>query len=177
MKLLITALLFIGAIGAQEALKYTASANFSFDLSGPVDTRVATWGTAEASIKYITFNPPTGYRVRILRASGDLVAWPMVLDTYAPVKPGKYAGVLLGLSTTAPDGSVRGDFMADNCFMYIQAGLDAVPVRAAFDRKVDVLLEADNKLAVKVASWLNTTGVPIHIEPTLTIVYRFERGL
>jgi hypothetical protein len=155
---------------------FTASTNFSFDLDGPVDTRPGTWGTAEASAKFITFAPPAGYRVRILRASGDLVAWPQVLDG-VPVKPGRYAGVLLGLSTTAQEGSVRGDWLADNCFLYVQAGLDATPVRAAFDRKTDALLEPDHKLALKVASWLNTTERKIHIEPTLTIVYRFEKGL
>jgi hypothetical protein len=35
-------------------------------------------------------------------------------------------------------------------------------------------LEPDNKLLVTVASWLNTTGKPVHIEPTFTVVYRWE---
>jgi hypothetical protein len=164
------------AFFALLAQTFTASGNFSFDLDGPRDTRAGTWGTAEAATKYITFSPPAGYRVRIVRASGDLVAWPQVLDG-VPVPAGKYAGVLLALASTAPEGSIRGDWMADNTFVYIQAGLDAVPVRAPFDRRLDAMLEADNRLAVKVASWLNTTGRPIHIEPTFTLQYRFEKLL
>jgi hypothetical protein len=153
---------------------WMASSNFSFDLHGQADTREGTWGRAEAATKAITFTPPIGYRVRILRASGDLVAWPLLSGPLP--QDARYAGVLLGLQTTAPDGSVRGDWLADGVFLYVQAGLSREPVRISFDRdtKVGGLLAPDNKLIVKVASWLNTTGVPIHIEPTFTLTYCFE---
>ena len=54
--------------------------------------------------------------------------------------------------------------------------LIAIYEYAHFDYdKVNVLLEPDNKLLVKVAAWLNTTGRPIHTEATFTVVYRYER--
>jgi hypothetical protein len=51
------------------------------------------------------------------------------------------------------------------------------PLRASFDREVSVngLLESDNVLVIKVASWLNVTGKPIHMEPTFNVTYQFER--
>jgi len=38
------------------------------------------------------------------------------------------------------------------------------------------LLAADNILYVKVAVWLNDTGLPIHIEPTWVSVFQVEDG-
>jgi hypothetical protein len=61
--------------------------------------------------------------------------------------------------------------------LYVQHAMESAPVRAPFDYdRVNVLLEPDNKLLVKVAAWLNSTGKPIHIEPTFSVVYRYERG-
>ena len=51
-------------------------------------------------------------------------------------------------------------------------------MRAPFDSdKVNVLLEPDNMLLVKVAALLNSTGRPIHIEATFMVVYRYERAV
>jgi hypothetical protein len=156
---------------------YSASGNFSADLQGAVDVRPATWGTADAYTWVIQMTAPAGYRVRILRLRGDLVAWPKTLPGEAPVERGQYAGVLLGFQTSAKDGSARCDPCADGTMLYIQHAMGADPVRAPFNTRVQEggLLEPDGKLLVKVAAWLNTTGRPIHLEPTFTVVYQFEK--
>jgi hypothetical protein len=61
--------------------------------------------------------------------------------------------------------------------LYIQDGVTDKPVRTAFNMDVEEggLLQADGKLLVKVAQWMNTTGYSIHMEPTFTVVFRFER--
>jgi hypothetical protein len=156
---------------------YSASSNFSVDLVGVADTRPDTWGTAGVQTWPVTFHPPAGYRVRILSISkGDLIAWPKMLPGDAPIAPGMVAGVLLGLSTTAPEGSTRCTPCADNTMLYIQAVTGAEGVRAPLPPgpiEAGGLLEADNTLIVKVASYLNTTGKALHIEPTFTITYEF----
>jgi hypothetical protein len=50
------------------------------------------------------------------------------------------------------------------------------PVTRSFDwiSRAGGLLEPDNTLVVKVASWLNTTGVPVHLEATYTLVFQYE---
>jgi len=146
-----------------------ASTNFSTDIAGEADTRPGTWGTAGASEWKITFSPPAGHRVKILRVYGDVVAW---AKGKAPA--GSYSGLLFGLQTTAPEGSRYADLAADNCFLYLQDVVAAEGKRLPFDvRFDDVTLEPDNVLVVKVAAWLNDTGLPIHIEPTFVLVYRF----
>lgn len=155
------------------AQTYSAATNFTVDILGEPDTRPDTWGTAGYSVKAITFTPPPGHRVRILRVYGDLLFWPM-----GKVEQGKFAGVLLGLQTTAPEGSVRMDWAADNTMLYIQDATGGGPRRSAFDYDVSVggLLQPDHKLLVKMAVWLNDTGLPIHIEPSFVMVYRFEKN-
>ena len=156
---------------------FLASSNYSVDLTGPKDTRADTWGTAAAYSAPIAFHPPAGYRVRVLRIRGDLVAWARVLPGEELPATGSTAGVLVGFQTTALDGSARCVPCADNTLIYLQ---DAVSgsgrVRIPFDADVSTggLLLPDNVLVVKVASWLNTTGKAIHLEPTFTVIYRFE---
>lgn len=160
---------------AQDAIlgPYSAATNFSADILGDDDHRPDTWGKAGAHVWRIVFKPPAGYRVRVLRVYGDFLAWPK-----GKVPEGTYAGVLFGLQTTAPEGSVRADWAADNCFLYVQTATGGQPARAAFDYDVSVggLLQDDHVLIVKVAVWLNDTGLAIHMEPTLSIIYRFERS-
>ena len=66
-------------------------------------------------------------------------------------------------------------YFVDNCFLYLQIATGGLPVRAPFDDDVSAggLLD-DNTLYVKVAVWLNDTGLPVHMEPTMVIVYRLE---
>jgi hypothetical protein len=167
----------LAAIGHAQILgPYSASANFTADLFGPVDTRPGCWGNAESATWELEFYPPPGYRVRILAIDGDLVAWPKVLPEDDPVAEGTYAGVLLGFQVAGPDGSVRCDYCADNTMVYVQSALDSHPAVRSFSRNTAAagLLAADNKLYIKVASWLNTFGLPVHLEPTFDVLYQFE---
>ena len=150
----------------------SSSTNFAFDLAGVPDTRPGTYGTAEAMSGRITFSPPAGYRVHILRVYGDFIGWPVGV-----VPEGTAAGVLFALGSTGVSGSTNADFMADGCFLYIQDSTMGKPLRDPYDFNVRAggLLEADNVLVLTAAVWLNTTGLKIHMEPTFVAVYRFEK--
>lgn len=158
------------------------SGNYPVNLYGPPDTRNETWGNAEAQELKIQFTPPVGKtRTRILGIRGDVVAWPSpvaTVDTGALQTPATgSAGVLLGFSTTSSKGSKACNFCADGCMVYIQSAItNGQQCTRAFDYDVvvDGLLDADNILVLKLAAWLNTTGVPIHVEGTYGILFQFE---
>ncbi len=172
-------LLFFGAVSAifmaastPPAIlgPYSASTNHADDIEGTPDTRPATWGKAGYNVHTFQFHPPPGYRVRILRVYGDLSVFVRNPDR------SKCAGVLWGLQSTAPEGSVRMSPAADNTFLYIQDATcgDARRAPVDFDTHVGGLLQADNVLYSKVAVYLNDGG-SVHLEPTMTIQYAFER--
>lgn len=155
------------------ALKYSASANFSVDLLGEPDTRLNTWGTAGQSVWPVHFDIPQMYRVRILRVYGDFLIWPR-----GEVPIGKYAGALFSLHTSTPEKPISEftDLMVKNCFLYLQLATSGQPQRAPFDHRVSSggLLDKDNTLYVKVAVWLNDTGLELHMEPTWVTVFQIE---
>ena len=154
---------------------WMASSNLSVDLAGAIDTRPSTWGTADFYDFRVSLAAP-GKRVRVLRIVGDLVAWPRVLPGELPVAAGQYAGVLVGFMTTAADGSARCVPCADNTMVYAQGAMGALPIRVPFEREVSVggLLGADGVLVVRIATWLNSTGRPVHAEATFTVTWRAE---
>lgn len=159
---------------------FSASTNFAADLLGKPDTRPGTWGLTEAVVQTVQFKPPKGYRTRILKLYGDFIAWPNgFIPTKYPdpiIEHGYYAGVLWSLTTTAKQGSDRVDPGADNCMLYLQNSIRVDTVRAAFseDVKIGGLLQPDNKLQSTLAVWLNTLGIPVHMEATWVSVYQFE---
>lgn len=150
---------------------YSVAANFSADILGEPDTRKDTWGRAGVAEWRMSFRPPAGHRVRILRAYGDFLCWPR-----GRVDQGRCAGALFGLMTTAREGSERVWPAADNTMLYLQVATDGQPARAAYDHDVSAggLLEPDNTLVVRVAVWLNDTEREIHCEPSFVLVYRYE---
>lgn len=152
---------------------YSAATNMAVAILGEPDKRPNTWGRQGADYKPLAFKPPPGYSVRILRVYGDFVAWPVGNPPAA-----KFAGVLWALNNTGKQGSSRMFPAADNTFLYIQQGVADRPVRAAFDFDVSAggKLGPDHVLVSKTAVWLNETELPIHMEPTFTVVYRFERN-
>lgn len=158
----------------------SAAMNFAYDIIGTADSRPGTWGSAGAQSSQVKFKAPPGYRVRILRVYGDLTFWPRGMPDADPTDKivGKAAGVLLGLSSTAPDGSdkVEGGGASDGCFLYIQDASKGEAKRTPidFDTHEGGLLEPDGVMVVKFAVWLNTLGLAVHAEPTLNLVYKFE---
>ena len=153
--------------------RYSSAANFSADLLGEPDTRPNTWGTAGYVVWKIHFNAPPAARVRILRVYGDFVIWPK-----GKTPEGTTAGALFSLHTSAPESPISkvSELLVDNCFLYVQLATSGKAERAAFDNSVadGGLLGNDSTLYVKVAVWLNDTGVPIHMEPTWITVFRVE---
>jgi hypothetical protein len=152
------------------------STNIPYDAEGAQDTRPGTWGEAAYSDVTIPFQGvPAGYRVRILRVYGDFIAWP-----HGQIKPHTAAGTLFGLITSSAIQSpyVGPGLGSKGCFVYLQEGVGAGPVRAAFnyDTSAGGLLDPDNLLIVRRAVWLNETGVSIHLEPTFIVEFRYEPG-
>jgi len=194
MRLRWAVVLLAATCSAQVQGPFDASMNFAANLLGPVDTRPDCWGNADVATWTVSFNPPAGFQVRILSVHGDLVSWIATLpgDT-SLTPPQSNAGVLLGLQSTDPAASGRCDWCADvvarqppagirvnvqaTTMLYIQDSVAGLmpKSRASYDRAdVNTLLQSDNKLVVTVASWLNTTGKLIHIEPTFVVTYQFE---
>ncbi len=173
---------------AEQPKPFSVSGNFPRDLYGPIDTRMAgqtcgigpcIWGHADSAVLPITFHPAAGYRVRILRLRGDLISWPKVLEGEPAIPENRYAGVLLGFSSTSSAGSVDCDFCAAGCFLYIQDALHGGEARRApFDydfSKEWVVLDSDGVLNLKLAAFLNTMGRSIHTEGTYTISAQFVK--
>ena len=166
---------------------YTVSGNFPSDLYGPVDTRMAgticadgpcIWGHADSNVLPIKFRPPAGYRVKILTLRGDVIAWIKSLPGDPPTPAESAAGILAGFQTTSSAGSVHCDFCADGTPLYVQDSVtEKQPkTRAPFNyTDVGTYLDDDNILNAKIASWLNTTNKPIHIELTYTIQFTYEK--
>ena len=175
MNVYVVSLLLLVALASpsQTLGPFSASTNHSDDILGTPDHRPDTWGTAGYAVHRLEFHPPKGYRARILRVYGDFQGWVRKNPS------GNCVGVLWGLTTTAPEGSARVTPAADNTFLYVQdsvCGADRTfraPVD--YDTRHGGLLGPDNVLLSKVAVWLNETGEPVHMEPSFTIVYQFER--
>lgn len=143
------------------------AANFTTDILGEVDSRPDTWGRTGYQVWTMEFtNVPAGCRVHISHVSGDLVAWFRNATD-------KKAGALYGLQSTAPEGSTHASPAADNCFVYVQSPVGNEGARIGLNDPVTFKLEADNKLYVKVASWLNETEQPMHLEATLVLTYDY----
>lgn len=66
----------------------------------------------------------------------------------------------------------------DNCMVWIQDVIVATrgAVRATFNRRVSALLNADGIMYSQAFVALNTSGLAIHLEPTVTVLYRFEKA-
>jgi hypothetical protein len=155
----------------------TVSGNFAVNLYGTIDTRSDCWGFADSAIFPVTFKPPAGYHVRILTLKGDMVSWIKTLPGDPETPKESAAGTLLGFQSTAPDTSKECDYCAENTPLYIQDSVSPARPnsRAPFNYDdVGLVLLPDNILRVKMASWLNTTGKPIHIEATYTIRFEYE---
>ncbi len=161
---------------------YTLAGNFAVDLGGELDTRPDTWGRAASVTNTLTFSPPPGYRVRILRIVGDQIMWPTLgANGPAIVPSGRYMGGLGGIHRTlSTEPLTHADFAADDHFVFVQHGTNGPVSRAPFDVVLtgveNTLLRPDHQLHFKQASWLNDTGLMAHMEITFsTLVYQFER--
>jgi hypothetical protein len=183
----LSALLNQGASVAGIQGPYSASTNITADLYGVADTRPSTWGFTDVADNNIVFSPPAGMRTRILRVYGNVYVMPKVVDPIAGPFPNVhgFTGMLWGLITTAPGGSSRANPVADSCMAFYQAAMGALdPVGFDFDFGIGEgvapahptmgLLEPDNILTSRLASFLNTLGTAIHCETEFVVIYQFE---
>ena len=179
--LLIAANLMVGQ-PAQVAFlgPFQSTSNTAFDVAGDPDGRPGSWGLSKAVPVRLKITAPTGYRVRILHIAGDLVAWPKK----GVLTGDRYAEVGWGLNTSLNDGSKYMSYpddpkatAYDNCMVWIQDVIVATrgAVRATFDRRVSALLNSDGIMYSQAFVALNTSGLEIHLEPTVTVTYRFEK--
>jgi hypothetical protein len=174
------ALVVLAACGARGQETYTASMNFAADLDGEADTRERTWGKHDAAEWTVEFSPPSGQRVQIMSVTGDLVSWFTLMGKRPAVpEPGRYAGVLFSLGRTEIWGAQCPLSLCNtDTFVYIQDALSAPrpASRAPVDTgAIDFVLGDDHTLHIKVASWLNDTGLPVHLEPTFVVRYRWVK--
>lgn len=152
------------------------STNTPYDGPDEPDTRKGTWGNAGYDDLPIPFvGVPRGYRVRITRVYGDFIAWP-----HGRPIPDTYAGALFGIIASSATQSpfVGPGLGSSKCFIFLQQGVSALmPARAPFDFQVQGggLLDRDNIMIVRRASFLNEMGVPIHMEPTFVVEFRYEK--
>lgn len=196
MKLAGLALCAVSAFAGSGVGPFTVSGNFPGDLYGATDTRMAgqmcaagpcIWGHADYAVLPITFHPPAGYRVRILALRGDLVAWIKTMAGDPPTPLESASGVLASFQTTSSlnasaggsgaEASTQCDYCCDGAPLYIQDFVSEKQpkTRAPYNYTgVTLLLDADNVLNAKIASWLNSTTKPIHVELTYTIQFRYE---
>lgn len=153
---------------------YSVAQNFSVAMAGYPDTRPTTWGSSGFVQNVLTFYPPPGYRVHVLRVYGDFIAWPKA----GVMGPGTYCEVGWGLKSSLPDGSVRASYGYDNSFVWLQNVVlpGNTSPRLAFDLDVRVggLLGLDNLLISQMFVAVNTSGLEIQEEPTFVVVYQFE---
>ena len=151
---------------------HAISGNFSSDQVGTQDTRQYTWGKAAAEIKVLTFDKvPAGCRVELVKMTGDFIGYAL-----GAVPAGTQAGVLIGVSRSGAGlaGSHFADFAADGVYVYRQATVDSQSARLAInDTFVDSVLNEDNVVWFKIASWLNNTGLTIHMEVSFVLQFHY----
>jgi len=160
--------------GSVASSTHSFSINITWDAEGTPDERPGTWGKATFVDTPIPFvNVPAGYRVRLLRAYGDHIAYP-----HGDVEAGKYAGVLFGILTNQDGQSpyVGPGLGSAGCPLYIQNFTPNGQTRA-FDFALaseSSLVGRDNTMIFRQAVFLNETGVPIHMEATAVVEFRYE---
>lgn len=191
MKKLTLLFLLTGSLGVAQCVlgPYVGANNFAADLLGELDTRPSTWGRADFTTLEITYEPPPGYRVRILEVNGivDAHYWPNNdVFTQAPSilsfsEPVGSAGVLGAVGAEHPNmasGSIRADWLADNTWAYAQGvlplqGVFPVATPRLMNTVTNNVLGPEHKLYYTLATWLNTTERRVHVEMTASIVYEF----
>ena len=159
---------------------YSDASNISADILGEPDKRPSTWGLTGYTVNTLEFKPPAGYRVRILRMYGNVNVTPKVPDPETQQLPaGSRASYLHGFQTTAPEGSTRMVPAASNTLTYYQGDVSEKVDKDHLEFNVDVsaggLLEKDNKLYSKFATFLNTMGVALHLEVSWVTIYEFRK--
>lgn len=145
--------------------------NIAWDTAGKPDTRPGTWGNADSVESQIPFvDVPAGYAVEITHVSGDEIAAP-----HGAMAPSSMAYGLIGLTNTTPYQSpfVGAGLGSEGTFLYKQMPIPASGARIPIDEDVQGILNPDNIAIIKQALFLDTATVPIHLEATVTISFKY----
>jgi hypothetical protein len=169
-----------GYAARYEGKPFSLAGNFAIDIQPTeetIDTRAGTWGRSGSETKVLRFiDVPPGRRVRILRASGDLVCGVSLFTGGPEASEAREAwcGVLWSLHRHPREepASIHADYAADDHFAYTQGAFTVeqpsrVPLEARGD-DFEFLLGPTHELAFKMASWLDSTAGIVHLECTFS---------
>jgi len=167
------------ATSTSTTSRYSVATNFAVDLYGSPDE---SWGYDDYVIWPLTFIfVPSGYSVNITSLQGDVIAWIKTLPGDAKTPAESTAGILGGIQTTSGMNGSNANpctFCALGTPVYVQDSVtEKQPkTRTPFNyTNLQIVLDSDNTLHFKVASFLNTTGKPIHMEITCVIQFTYVR--
>lgn len=168
--------------------------NLPRDLLGPTDPRgpdgtckvgPCIWGNADSDTAPVQFFPPAGYRTVITGVHGNFVSFIKQLPGDAAPPPGSKAETLMGLQSSSgligampnPATPKPCDYCGTGTPVFVMgivsAEVNINVVRYDFDGRF--LLDADNVLVQKVAEFLNTTSMPIHLEFAGVVSFNWEK--
>lgn len=189
MKRIMTALFFVCVFVSQARPKpedciapktCMVTTNWASIIEGEPETREGQPSDTTTGVTFneFTFNPPTGYVVKIVHLSGtfDAVVIGNVPIWWCPHIRGCTAGILHGMSSTGPQGSLLGTPFADNTFSYHQGNIGREPFTLAFDREVGFTLEDDHVMIGKHAIYWSTLGFPVKLETSVIMTIQFVLG-
>ena len=145
---------------------YVKTHNHSDDLLGT--PKAGEWGVSDQAVHPYRFSPPSGYRVRVLRIRGDVQGFIRNPTAYC-------AGTMWAMHAQLATPPQVDEFVDPTLLLWVQdATCRGASFRDPVDRPVNQLLKTP-ELVSKVATFLNETGQPVHIEASFTITYQFER--
>jgi hypothetical protein len=178
MRYVIGLLATIAVFGSTVPCTLTAPCSFSIDVewtpgsaNQPTSPCPNSWGQCAVVQSQIPFvNVPAGYAVQILHVSGDEIAAP-----YGTMPPNTMAYLLVALTNTTPFQSpyVATGLGSAGTFVYLQGVIPQSGTRVPIEQDTIGTLNADNILIIKQSLFLSTTGVPEHMEATVSVRFAY----
>jgi hypothetical protein len=147
----------------------STSIGLTYIMTGTPDTRPYNWGNSETQLRNVVFNPPAGYRVRVVGFRGTVAALPS-----GPVPAGTTAGFLFALSTASSHWSGYMSPGDDATFLFAEYATTGGPVNGTLNFDTDGLLDPDNVMVAKGSIFTNTTGQWWLLEVSGVVLYQFE---
>jgi hypothetical protein len=145
---------------------FTKTHNHSDDLLG--GRKPGEWGVSAQATHAYKFHPPAGYRVRLLSIHGDTQGFIRNPSPYC-------AGAMWAIHAEVVTPPQVDEFVDPTLLFWVQdAACRGAAFRDPVDRSINQLLRTPEVIS-KVATFLNETGQPVHIESSFTLVYQFER--
>jgi len=171
------------AVARTDQIQYGYSGNFPRDLYGVLDTRMAgqscnigpcIWGYADSDDCPIVFDAPAGYSVVIVSIEGNVTFGIKSMPGTTPPDPWSWSGILGALYLPSMVGGAGCNECASGVPVYVE---DVLAVTGGnhstpFHFHGALALAADNTIVARLASYLNNTTWPIHMEITYTFAFQ-----